>query len=1710
MLGNRDAILRIDDSTTPVSPFQHREWMLWKMSDGRNARIVAAARKFAGRIDDTVVRERLKAAVGRHPSLRLAFDADKPVASIVPRFTVPLDLRHAGINESLAEAVARLSREASHVPFALSTAPALRAVLVRAGQGKTAETALVLVAHPIIADERSLECILEEIDTGKVPETPDNSFLTWTALINSREGQGMEGPKLSFYKQMLKGVSFWIDLPTDWKRPPVFNSEGADAICELPDSDRKSIERLAGTLKTRPEVVVLAGVIGYLGRVSRQPDVVIGLASDLRPADGETYVGPFENTSVLRIPLEDSLTAQQLIERVRDHLEALAPHRDLPFERLIETLQPERDASRTPIFQVHFAHRIRGDSQAWLSAPTGRVATDLEIVLDQKKKTLSLCIRYRTDLFGSDTIRRMGIHLYELLKGMCAKPDETVNLISMCTSEERDWILSTLGVQRRFSAETTVHSVVADTAARYPEATAVCSGDVRLSYGELNRRANQLAHRLCRLGVRRDVAVAVCMDRSEELIVALLAILKAGGVYLPIEPANPRERIEFFLADSKAQLVLTEAAEEDKVTGSSAQVMVLEPGGDDFSSEPTTNPEELTGPDGLCYIIYTSGSTGKPKGVLINHRNVVRLFKATHHWFGFNARDVWTMFHSVAFDFSVWEIWGALMYGGRLVVVPYLVSRSPWDFYKLLTREKVTVLNQTPSAFRQLIQVDKETEGDDLPLRLVIFGGEALEFESLRPWFERHGDQVPCLVNMYGITETCVHVTYRPVSIRDLELGQGASIIGVPIPDLCIYVVDERLELLPVGIPGELVVGGAGLARGYLSRPELTMERFVPSPFSSVQGDRLYRSGDLVRLMPTGEIDYLGRIDLQVKIRGFRIETGEVEAALRRSGLVQDVTVVPWRHPLQGDQLVAYVVSESMVGDLRRALRSTLPEYMVPSHFVTLPTIPMTINGKVDRKALPEPRPVGHMEQVDDATPVSELEQMISEIWCEVLGVDDVSTQESFFDIGGNSLGVVRVATHLRERLGRSIDVTMLFQYPSVAALAGRLAQKDGRLEADGKLVYPYPHHCGDDPIAIVGMAGRFPGAPDVEALWTVLVKGAETITFFSTEGLDPSIDPAIVADPAYVKARGILEGAELFDAAFFGMTPREAEVTDPQQRVLLELAWEALEHAGCNPSMFPGLIGVYVGEYNNTYYLENVLKRPDILANVGAFQAMLGNEKDFAATRIAHRLDLKGPALSIYTACSTSLVAVVHAFYALRTRQCDLALAGAASITCPQRSGYLYQEGGMLSPDGHTRPFDEGAKGTVFSDGAAMVVLRRLSDALASNDSIYGVIRGAATNNDGIQRMSFSAPTVEGQARVIGSALAVAGVHPETISYVETHGTATPLGDPIEVEALKQAFWPHTTNRGYCTLGSIKSNIGHVTAAAGVAGLIKTVLALNRELIPPTIGFSRHNPEINFENSPFFVSAKLLPWPRRPGMPRRAGVSSFGVGGTNAHVIVEEAPLPVSGGPFRSQQLLVVSAQTSSGLEAITVNLAAHLERHPRLFLPDVASTLQSGRKAFAHRRAVVASSSEEAIAKLRSANDRFVFTGKAFAHDPSIVFLFPGQGAQYVNMGRDLYEGEPVFRDAVERCSQVLKRHIELDLRQVMYPDEERLASAEEEINQTWLAQPAIFVVEYALSKLWMNWGVKPTVLIGHSIGEYVAAVIAETLPWRTPLPSFQSARV
>jgi amino acid adenylation domain-containing protein len=1241
-------------------------------------------------------------------------------------------------------------------------------------------------------------------------------------------------------------------------------------------------------------------------------------------------------------------------------------------------------------------------------------------------------------------------------------------------------------------------ALIEDQVERTPDACALMMDGQQVSYKELNSRSNRLAHFLRERGVCAETVVGAYLDRSFDSVVSFLAILKVGATYLPLDPRFPTERLKFMVDDSEVAFLLTQSSLQDSLPETVGQVIVVDKVQNSFSMKPAANLPLISKPEHLAYLIYTSGSTGNPKGVMIPRRALVNFLLSMAETPGITASDTLLAVTTTSFDISILELLLPLVCGAKIVIASAQQSADATELQTLLAENAVTVMQATPTTWRMLLENGWAGKSD---LR-IFCGGEATNADLARQLLPRCQE----LWNMYGPTETTIwSSTERITSADDISLG-------APIANTQFHVLDDNNQLVSPGVSGELWIGGTGLAREYLKRPELTEEKFVVGLVSGTPSARLYRTGDQVRCRPDGKLEFLGRLDQQVKLNGFRIELGEIESAVEKvDGIVRCVAALREDRPGE-KRLVAYYTGTAVISPsiLIAALKTTLPGYMIPATFQRLENFPQTPNGKLDRKALPRPEAKRPLLAQNFIAPRTTVEKQLATLWCELLQLEEVGIDDSFFDLGGNSLAAVRMTSHYHTRFGTYIPAVKVFQYTTIAKLAEFLEEKESkgnpsflaesetraRRQRGSQRNTNAGASQATEVVAIIGMTGRFPGAAHLDQLWSNLCNSVESISFFTPEELGPGIEASLRNDPDYIRARGLIEDADLFDAAFFGINPIEARVMDPQQRVFLELAHHALENSGYDPERFNGRIGVFAGIGDNHYYTTNLLTHPDLLAMAGKLAVEYGNQKDYISLRAAYLLDLRGPAISLNTACSTTLLAVDQAYRSLLDRECDLALAGGIDITVPQKSGFLYQEGGTFAKDGHCRPFDADATGTMFCDGAGVVILKRLSDALADGDTIYALIRGTGRNNNGARPASFLAPSVDGQADAIALAQSNANVPVDTIRYIEAHGTGTPVGDPIEFEALRKVFESKTSKKQFCYIGSIKGNIGHPTNAAGVAGLIKAALVLHHGLIPPTLHYKRPNPKIDFENSPFLIADKLIPFPRGEEV-RRAAVSSFGFGGTNVHIILEEAPTPKTTTASRPLQLVPFSAKSPSVLDNYSQALAHHFANAAPESFADAAYTFQTGRKQMTHRRFVVAADSQEASRLLLQPNPSRCATRRCERRDPPLVFLFGGQGTQYVNMGLNLYRDEPLFRAVVDDCCDYLTPHLERDLRALLYP-QSRDGGGNQESAQAWLqdtffTQPSIFVIEYALARFWQSIGIEPTIMAGHSIGEFVAATLA-----------------
>lgn len=1048
----------------PLSFAQQRLWFLDQLEPNTSSYNIPTAVSLAGTLNIAALQQTLNEIVRRHEALRTSFEVveGQPVQVIAPTLTLALPLVNLQEFSEFErdEEVLRLAKQEAQQPFDLTQCPLLRATLL---QLSDTEYVLLFTMHHIISDGWSITLLIQEVatlytafSTGKpspLAELPIHyaDFAVW-------QRQWLQGERLdaqlAYWQQQIGSNPPVLQLPTDRPRPVIQTCQGATQSFSLPTDLTTALKALSKKAGVTLFMTLLAAFKILLHRYTSQDDILVGSPiANRNRTETERLIGYFVNTLVLRTSLEGNPSFWDLLERVRECTLSAYAHQDLPFEYLVEKLQPERDLSHNPLFQVSFVFQntqmdelqLPGLAISFLKSENQTAKFDLSLDIYENQLGLAGLFEYNTDLFDATTVSRMVEHFCNLLSGIVANPQQSISDLPLLSKLEQRQLLGVWSEEgRRQEAEGSgagdlcIHQLFEAQVARTPDAVAVVFGDQMLTYRELNQRANQLALHLQTLGVAPEVLVGICVERSLDMVVGILGILKAGGAYVPLDPAYPQERLAFMLLDSQVSVLLTQSKLLTSLPEHQALVVCLDGDWEDKKASP---PAPKVSPANLAYVIYTSGSTGKPKGVLITHANVVRLLAATQSWFHFREQDVWTLFHSYAFDFSVWELWGALLYGGRLVVVPYWISRSPEAFYNLLCQERVTVLNQTPSAFRQLIQTEESLGSEqNLSLRLVIFGGEAVELQSLRPWFERHGDQVPQLVNMYGITETTVHVTYRPLAIADLS--STGSAIGRPIPDLQVYVLDRYLQPVPIGVPGEMYVGGAGLARGYLNRPDLTPERFIPNPYSNKPGARLYKSGDLVRYLLNGDIEYLGRIDQQVKIRGFRIELAEIEAILSQYPAVQASVVVLREDEPENKRLVAYTVPQPeqllTINELRHFLKEKLPNYMMPSAFVILEALPLTPNGKIDRRALPAPE-TARADLASFVAPRTPVEEIMTRLWEQVLSLQQVGIHDNFFELGGHSLLGTQMISRLREAFQVELPLHCLFESPTVAGLAERI-----------------------------------------------------------------------------------------------------------------------------------------------------------------------------------------------------------------------------------------------------------------------------------------------------------------------------------------------------------------------------------------------------------------------------------------------------------------------------------------------------------------------------------------------------------------------------------------------------------------------------------------------------------------------------------------------
>lgn len=1701
------------DTRQALSDGQRRLWFLDQLEGPSATYNMPIAVRIEGQLDAKRVRNALLEIVKRHETLRTRFVREQDDVRAVIDDEPLFDLQHLVADSSIShqQQIADSLAKASGVHFALAREHAIKAWLVSLTDGSHL---LLVTLHHIIADGWSLANLVSEFarlyESHGCLEPLAIQYADYVAWDQQLNHPAKKEKSVQWWKDELLGAPDLITLPLDRPRPAVMQYRGKSLSVNLPASLTDAIKSIANKHDCTPYMVMLSafGLLlqRYAGTLD-ETDLVIGTTAANRPRpELEPLIGLFINMLALRLRIDPLASGKQLLTHVKAVSLNAQAHQDVAFERVVEVLNPPRSLSHSPVFQVTFDVQNTPNTTLKLQ---DLVLHPVQADVIASKFDLGLSIEtcadgdiarwtWNPDLFNDSTVACLAKQYQQLLSELIAHVDQPVGRLAIIDDDQRRLL-----VQAQQASQTPVQfdcwlTRFETQIQAFADRPAVSDSRSTLSYAQLHQRARAMADQLRGQGVGCDDKVCVLMDRGVDLLVSLLAVQYAGAAYVPLDPAYPRQRLAWVFEDAAPVAVITQASLAHLVPDTGPPVFLTQHRSivDEFDCPPDSmTPVDLPGGSTLAYVIFTSGSTGRPKGVQIEHASLANFLHAMANQPGLSASDQLLAVTTISFDIAALELYLPLYVGAHVVIADRDTAIDGQALIRTLRQRQITCMQATPSTWRLLLDSGwSQANG----LR-VLCGGEALP-KDLCAHLQNIGAQV---WNLYGPTETTIWSSAHALTEPRLLDDVGNEPIGAGIDNTALYVLDPFGEPLPAGLPGELWIGGLGLARGYLNRPAQTAERYRPDPFSGVPGSRLYGTGDLVKWQPDGTLAFLGRLDGQVKLRGYRIELGEIEAVLRQQPGIEQAVVLAMGEGAIERQLVAYLKTAASFDlsptTLRTALQADLPSYMVPSQFITLDTLPLTPNGKIDRKALPSPSTTNFHRSGLHHPPNTVTEKHVCAIWCESLSRDSVDIDSNFFEVGGHSLLLAHVHAKLQQTLAPAIELVALFQHPTIRSLAKHidsLDRSDSQTFTANEKVTLADQTEHSTPIAIIGMACRFPGAPDVDAFWELLHNGHNGIKYFTPEELEAA---GIAAEdynaPSYVPAHGAIQDIECFDASFFGYRPAQAALIDPQHRLFLETAWHTLEHAGYAHTQRNPNIGVFAGCGQNDYLIDHVLPHLQNADGLSTYEAILGAEKDFIATRVSYAFDLIGPSINVQTACSSSLVAVHMACQSIRLGECQMALAGGVALRVPQTNGHHYQTGMITSPDGQCLPFDERAQGTVWGSGCGAVLLKPLQQAIDDGDTIHAVIRGSAINNDGSQKVGFTAPSVEGQTNVIKQALRAAGLRPQDVGYIETHGTATALGDLIETTALKKVW--QTADASRCALGAVKSQIGHLNSAAGIAGLIKTVLAVKHGKIPGNPRFESLNPALELENSAFEVNPATRDWEASTTL-RTAGVSSFGIGGTNAHVIVQQAPcLPtteVTTADRDEPHIIALSAHTDSALAKLRQTTIETLARD-HLTLGDVASTLTLGRRPMAQRITVVTNDLTEAAERLL--NTPF--------HQPKaaqVACLFPGQGSQAIHMGQSLYARWPLFKQTVDQCAGLLQPLIHKDLRQLFDPESVAASELSAKLDQTWLTQPALFVMSYAQAKLWQSWGVTPAALLGHSLGEYVAACLAGVFDLPTAL--------
>ncbi|MCA0401873.1 MAG: amino acid adenylation domain-containing protein [Proteobacteria bacterium] len=1558
------ALPAVSPTRYEVSGEQRRLWLAQAMQPGSTAYSIPLVFDLDAMPDIPALEGALKALVKRHGALRTRYrEAEGTVwAEEMPAAPLGLDLRR----DLAPVARQRFEQDFFARPFDLAEAPLMRGALVAGAAGKVT---LLLCLHHIAVDGWSLNILLEEISRdyaalksgASLPESlPAHGYGAYAEWQRALTGTPDYIRQRAFWRESL------ADLPRGAGTAYLPHAmSGRYHAFDLPPAVASAFERTCAARSISPFSLLSGLFAALLAHHAGKPGIALGVPFGTRPhRDFDRAAGMFVNTLVARYAPSPGMSLAQWMEKAEESAQTLRANHLVGYDHISDD---QRQAGVTgPLFEAMFVLENTDHTRLHLEGLDTRfrwvtrcdAKFPLTFFLHAEGARLAGLVEYDSSLFSAETIACLARAYADLIARASSTPEAPLaQTLATCLAEAREAVMRERNATAMpFPEDARIETLFREQARRTPDAPALQAGDRLLSYRALDEASDRLAHLIAARAGGPGGRIGIALDRSPEMVITLLAILKAGAAYVPLDPAYPAARLDFMIRDSGLRLIVSRVGLSGALSRPPCPVLLIDtPETEaDLAAAPASPFPHAMKAKGEAYVIYTSGSTGQPKGTVLPHRAVVNYLCHARDAYFLPAIRAALVTTSLNFDATVTSLVAPLI-TGRRVDLPSPDGNDIEAIVAALFEAEPRLFKLTPAHLASAIAYAESRAPSQTPHVLVV-GGEQWAGALAARWAALLPEAT--FVNEYGPTETTVGCSTFFFTAADAIAPEEAVPIGRPIRNTTLHILDEEMEPCATDEAGELYIGGAGLADGYLARPNLTAARFVADPFAGGAG-RLYRTGDKVMRRADGELVFLGRFDDQVKVNGYRIELGEVEAALAAHEGVHGAAVLVSEEAGGGQALAGFVLpaasgeASALEAMLRAHLAARLPDFMVPRRIRVLDTLPLNENGKVDRAALRR-----RLDDTPDLSPVRPAAVPAAETQAEAIAAElgrafeavlgyPIENDQHFFEAGAGSLALMKIHAGLKQRF-EGLNLVDFFAHPTLDDLAAFIA-------GQAPVALPAAREAGaagnaEGDVALVGMTLRFPGANSPAEFWDRTRRG------------EPGITVGDADREGWVKASASLEGVFDFDPSYFGISAADALVMDPQQRHLLMGTVHALQNAGYWRDRSHARVGLILSSSENSHHhhlLDGGYARPP---GTTPFNLSLMHEKDFLATRIAHLLDLRGPAFTVQTGCSSSLVGVHLALAQLRAGEADLCVVGGATINADVLEGYAYQPGHIFSKDGHCRPFSDKAGGTVPANGYALVVLKPLAAALADSDRVLAVIKGSAINNDGRAKVAFTAPAVAGQAAVVAAAMERAAISPAEIGYVETHGTATALGDPIEIAALTQAFAPHT-EPGSCAISALKSQIGHLGSAAGLAGLIRAALARYHGVIPPSLGYDAPNPGIDFAATPFKVATRALEWPRtRP----YAGVSSFGMGGTNAHVILGQAPPAAPATIRHAHHCLLLGARSESALRALAQHLAGYLEDNPH-HLAGVAAWCLRNASDDSWRGALVVSSADEAIALLQ-----------------------------------------------------------------------------------------------------------------------------------------------